>query len=347
MKKFYLMAVAALMCACGKQTCVISGNVSEMGDMAYLLDAKRNAIDSVAVTDGSFTLTREYTEPMRCYLSDNSDISEANLATMVFIEPGKITVQSGDNGLYAYGTPSNDAYLAYNKAGLELNKEYDAEGTSPERLAELEKEYDDLLVNAVKDNFDNIFGLYEFTSLSYDLDGKESVEYLANFTEEMQATETWKSMMESAQKKLLVDVGQQYIDFTQKTPEGEDVSLKSVVEKEGNKYVLLDFWASWCGPCMGEVPYLLKDYAQYHDKGFEIFGSSLDRTAERWIAAIKDKEMNWVHVSDLKYWDNAAADMYAVRSIPANFLIDCSTGKIVARNLRGEALGRKLAELLD
>ena len=112
------------------------------------------------------------------------------------------------------------------------------------------------------------------------------------------------------------------------------------------KSLLLDFWASWCGPCMGEVPYLVQTYREFHDKGFEIFAVSLDNNREHWLDAIESKGMNWLHVSDLQGWQNAAATDYGVRSIPANFLLDAE-GTIVATNLRGEALYRKIAELLN
>ena len=125
------------------------------------------------------------------------------------------------------------------------------------------------------------------------------------------------------------------------------VGLKTVVENPANKYVLLDFWASWCGPCMAEVPHLKEAYDAYKAKGFEIFGVSLDNNGEAWWKAVEEKGLNWLHVSDLKGWQNAAAADYAVRSIPSNYLIDCATGTIVAVNLRGEEVKAKLAELLD
>ncbi len=348
MKKYLLYTfVAVMLSACGKQaTFKICGSVDGT-DKVYLLDSRRNVIDSVGVKNGKFKLERTFVEPMRCYISEDADIQATDYAAFLFVEPGVIEIREDEEGLYASGTPANDAYHDFIKAQVVFENEYYADTTTDERREQLDDEYDEAIKNAVEQNLDNVFGLYEFNNLLYDFDGAESAEYLARFSEDMQTTDMWKSMMQTAQSKMNVDEGKPYIDFTQNTPDGVAVSLKSVVEAEGNKYVLLDFWASWCGPCMGEVPYLLKDYAEYHSKGFEIFGSSLDRGHEEWVSAIGDNGMDWVHVSDLQYWDNSGADLYAVRSIPANFLIDCSTGLIIARNLRGNDLGRKLAELLD
>lgn len=348
MKKIYSIAlVSALLCACGEPQYKISGNVEGLDGMVYMLDSKRNPIDSVQVADGKFEFQGEFTEAKRIYITDNSDLSQVEKYVMLFIEEGKILVQENENGLFATGTPSNDAYSAYNDQAEKLFKEYDAEETTAERRNQIDEEYDQMTMQSVKDNLDNLFGMYQFGSVFYDLDGQGAIDLLEQFSDEFKASESWKSYMEVAQAKLNVADGKPYIDFAQNTPEGVELSLKSVVENPENKYVLVDFWASWCGPCMGEVPYLISDYEKYHDKGFEILGSSLDRDSESWTQAIESKGMNWLHVSDIKYWDNAAAALYAVRSIPANFLIDCSTGKIIAHDLRGEGLGSKLAELLD
>ncbi len=137
--------------------------------------------------------------------------------------------------------------------------------------------------------------------------------------------------------------GEKYKDFSLPSPDGKELALSKTVE--ANKYTLLDFWASWCGPCMGEVPYLKAAYAEYKGKGFEIFAVSYDNDATAWQGAIRKNGMNWMHVSALKGWDCPTQSMYGVRSIPRNLLID-SKGVIVAENLRGEALAEKLAELL-
>lgn len=112
------------------------------------------------------------------------------------------------------------------------------------------------------------------------------------------------------------------------------------------KYVLLDFWASWCGPCLGEMPNVKHLYAKYHKKGLEIYGVSLDDKADKWKAAIAKHELKWNHVSSLKGWNCPVAKEYNVTGIPRMYIIDPS-GRIIAQDLRGEDLANKMAELFD
>jgi thiol-disulfide isomerase/thioredoxin len=136
-------------------------------------------------------------------------------------------------------------------------------------------------------------------------------------------------------------IGSQAMDFTQNDVDGKPVSLSSFK----GKYVLVDFWASWCGPCRGENPNVVSAYEKYKDKNFTVLGVSLDQAKPNWLKAIKDDNLTWTHVSDLQYWNNAAARLYRVESIPTNLLID-PTGKIIGKNIRGEELQKKLAEVL-
>lgn len=138
-------------------------------------------------------------------------------------------------------------------------------------------------------------------------------------------------------------IGAQAMDFTQLDQNGKPVKLSDF----RGKYVLIDFWASWCGPCRDENPNLVEAYNRFKDKNFTVLGVSLDRPdgKEAWLKAIKDDKLAWTQVSDLKFWNNEVAKQYGIQSIPANFLID-PDGKIIAKGLRGDDLQLKLAELL-
>ena len=138
-------------------------------------------------------------------------------------------------------------------------------------------------------------------------------------------------------------VGQKYIDFSMDTPEGQTVKLSDFISK--NKYTLIDFWASWCGPCRKEMPNVVAAYKEFKNKGFGIVGVSLDNNLDKWKEAITALDITWPQMSDLQGWNNAGAKLYGVNSIPATVLVD-QEGTIVARNLRGEDIKAKLSELL-
>ena len=137
-------------------------------------------------------------------------------------------------------------------------------------------------------------------------------------------------------------VGQKFRDLEEPDTDGKPHKLSEYVGK--GKWVLVDFWAAWCNPCKVEMPHVTAAYKKYHDKGFDIVGLSLDREKEDWVRAIREWDMPWIHLSDLKYGQSAAVEVYSVTGIPDNLLID-PNGTIVARGLRGDELEAKLAEI--
>ncbi|MBI3138823.1 MAG: AhpC/TSA family protein [Sphingobacteriales bacterium] len=159
----------------------------------------------------------------------------------------------------------------------------------------------------------------------------------------VKASETGRQLAAQIAESKVGAIGSTAIDFTQTDTAGVPVSLSSF----RGKYVLIDFWASWCGPCRQENPNVLENFNKFSSKNFTVLGVSLDRPGQKdkWLEAIHHDQLAWTHVSDLQFWNNAAAVKYNVRGIPQNFLID-PDGKIIAKNLRGPALEKKLCEIL-
>jgi peroxiredoxin len=149
-------------------------------------------------------------------------------------------------------------------------------------------------------------------------------------------------MKQQLDEMRALSVGQPAPEIELPNPDGKMVKLSDL----RGKYVLIDFWAAWCKPCRQENPNVVRLYNQYKDKGFEVFGVSLDRTKEDWVKAIADDKLTWTQVSDLKYFNSAAAELYQIQAIPATYMID-PDGKIIAKDLRGPSLESKLAELFN
>ena len=160
----------------------------------------------------------------------------------------------------------------------------------------------------------------------------DSVEAMRRYMAQMQAMQAEKQKM----------VGKPFTDLEEADVDGKMHKLSEYVGQ--GRWVLIDFWASWCGPCRAEMPNVVANYRKYHDKGFDIVGLSFDKNKDAWVRAITDLEMPWVHLSDLKGWQTVASQVYNIRSIPASLLID-PKGLIVAFDLRGELLGEKLKEI--
>ena len=352
----FLMAIVALQ-SCNVNKCEIVGDVTnfvaEEGYL-YLVDMwdSRAKIDSVLLDGEHFHFKSVKHEPTFAHLI----MANGRPLSHLFVEKGKVVI-SGDysiNEVRVGGTPANDAlesmidesqiYMAdYRSAASMGNKA---------KMSEIEDSYDFMRREYMGKNMSNPFGVFMVQQFSYSDPSVATLANIEKLSSNMQKLSIVKKIKESAERKFKTepqvegsDYVPYYINIEQPNVNGENVSLKSVVESKNNRYVLLDFWASWCGPCMGEMPHLKEAYKLYHDKGFEIYGVSLDAKHEAWKGAIDKMQMDWVNVSTLERFDNPAVADYAVESIPTNFLVDCSNGVIIAKNLRGEAVLEKLAEL--
>ena len=195
----------------------------------------------------------------------------------------------------------------------------------------------------IKANPASYISPFLLSQVYYDMDADVLEGYLNGFDKKLASVQIVKTLNDRLVKLKKVAIGQITPDFTMAAIDGSPVKLSDVYSK--NQYTLIDFWASWCGPCRGENPNVVAVFNEYKSKGLGIIGVSLDKEKAKWEKAIADDKLAWTQVSDLKGWQNEAAALYAVNSIPSNLLVD-KTGKIVARNLREEKLKETISGLL-
>lgn len=275
-------------------------------------------LDSAEVKEGTFKFNKTLKLPELYGLTINKDESPL----YIFLEKGKVNVSLDAEGYYknsvVTGSASNDLFTGY------------------------KKQKDVKIETFIKENPGSLVPAYVlYRDFSYRLSPEEIKENLKLLDPKLANTPYVAVLKDLVNTLTSVGIGKKAPDFEGTTPEGKSIKLSASF----GKYLLLDFWASWCGPCRRENPNLVKAYQKYHDKGFDIFAVSLDKNKEAWLKGIKDDQLGWTHVSDLAFWNSAPARLYGVRAIPANVLID-PNGVIVGRNLRGEDLDKKLGELL-
>ena len=365
-KLLYLSVIAIIFAACQNNSgYTIQGNVSNEefeGEKVYFEkwdDSIKVIIDSTVVKDNEFVFIGETKTPVLGFITIGD--KRNNINTMLMVEPGEINLKYNE-GLYASGTKINNAYSEYktkqkdfdakSRAIIKQRNDALSDSTLTDELnKKLETSYFEnqdeskaSTISFIKENIDNELGHYLFRTSSRRYDIDERKEILALVSEEHKSTTTIKGIISQIEIEEAVAIGKDFIDFTMKNPEGESISLSDFAGK--GKYVFIDFWAAWCGPCIGEMPNVVEAYEKYKDKGLEIVGVSLDSDKENWISRIESLNMTWPQMSDLNGWKTEAARLYAVSAIPHTVLLD-KEGKIIAKNLRGEELQEKLAELLD
>ena len=365
-KAAYMLATAAMLTACGgnQNGYTVSGTVEggSDGETVYLQTRQGRdmvKIDSAVIANGKFSFKGAIQDSLPALNYVTYKLGTPNgLLMPFFIEKGNITVALTRNNDSATGTPANDTYQVFrtqeNELNAKMNEVYaaitaDSTLTKEQRaekqkeLSRLDQQMIDAIVQTIEQNADNVVGMFLLKSNYYQLDAETLDRILKQVPAAFAADKQIIAIKEKNEMMKQTAVGQAFTDFEMQTPDGKTVKLSDYVGK--GKWVLVDFWASWCGPCRREMPNLVDAYKKYKNKGFEIVGVSLDRDAEAWKKGIADLNITWPQMSDLKFWDCEGAKLYAVSSIPHTVLID-GKGIIVARGLHGTALLDRLKEEL-
>lgn len=342
MKKNTMWALAAVLAgglaACTGDGYRVSGSVAPKDTTMTLrvLDAlTQEVIDSaVQVAGGAFRIEGQADTARLATLADGDG------PVMLFVlENGNISLNLdyGDpSQCKATGTPLNDDFVDY---GERVEKIFNAPAASDEEASM--KQLGDLLNEIVEKHADDVVGYYWFMNAANVLPDSQALALAKRMEPRWKSDRRFAEFVKAYDRKAATQPGQRFTDFAVENG-GDTVRLSDYVGR--GQYALVDFWASWCGPCRQEMPHVKEAYAKYHDRGFDIVGLSFDNKREAWVAAIKKLELPWHHLSDLKGWQSIAAETYGIDSIPATILFD-PAGKVVATNLRGEALAEKLAEI--
>ena len=345
-----ILAAVALS-GCGGPNYTLSGRAGlAPGDTLRLCSPYEN--DSVlAVTvvrsDSTFRIRGYVAEPTVANLMHNG----RRIGAPILLEAADIRLEpTGDvRGCQFTGTPLNDAFNAMNAAQVSLGNVMQAlenEPDTPERarvLDSLGRIYRQIPGDALEANRDNLLGAFLYARRA-DADPVRARERLAQFPAELQQHPVLESVRREIEATERSSVGRPYMDLTLQNTDGETVALSSLTGP--GRWVLLDFWATWCGPCCREIPHLKEAYAAFGGRGFTIYGVSIDHDAARWRQFVAENELPWTNVlSSGGGKQSPAAEMYGIRFIPSNFLIS-PEGVIVAKNLPGNRLQARLEELM-
>ncbi|MFZ4457196.1 MAG: redoxin domain-containing protein [Bacteroidales bacterium] len=364
MRNNLMFLLLGTLCSCGSMTnYTIDGVVSNEkleGKTVYLckyIGRELTNLDSTKVVDGKFQFDgTQDTAALRVLRIDDENVNKLSF----ILENGDVYATL-DSLSSAEGTPLNDTLVVYKKAITPFETEMENLTTKADQLiqkglmndsvdaalaktyAEIEKQMESVSVHFIERNLDNVAGAYIFWQNRGTFTPDLQQTLLNKAGEKFKADQFVQIIVKRLSEMKNVVVGKHFVDLTMQTPEGKTISLSDFAGK-GN-VVLIDFWASWCGPCRQSIPNLIKVYSKYKSRGFEIVGVSFDKTKVDWLKGIKDLGIVWPQMSDLSYWSSKGASKYAVRSIPHTVLLD-KNGTIVANDLEGKELETKLDELL-
>ena len=342
----------------------LSDSKAETLYLEKLGSAKQVIIDSVILDEnGNFEFTN-YTPKIGFYRIKTND---KNFAMLVLDSADKVTITGSvkdlGNTFKVEGSSETTIFIEYNNLSKSrdikldsLNKEFqllmETNKMDSKRMDSLsaifETPYNSiinqsniLMVDKISKNTNMYSSIMAIQALDPDKYSDLYKSLDAGLSKKFPNDKNVIMFHEVVERMLSTNIGQFAPEISLPSPDGKEIALSSLK----GKLVLIDFWASWCGPCRKEMPNVIKIYSKFKNKGFEIYGVSLDQDKEKWMEAITKDGINWPQVSDLKYWDNVAARIYNVQGIPYTVLID-KDGKIIAKNLRGQELEKKIAEVL-
>ena len=334
----------------------ISGTYNDDGKKVYLIDKlTENAIDSFVVASGKFSFKGSAEKD--AFLGVKAE--NQNWSVVFFNDGTPVSVNVNDSTLK--GSPLNERMVKYDieldtpmrnlRAKISKMPQSEIEAHGEEIMTEMNKVLDEQIAFAnkvFKDESNSLIPLL-FSQLYFYDNGVEEYDELvkkqlpfSNHPYLKKARDEVAEVMKPEEGPKTAFIGQQFTDLEMADPDGKMHKLSDLVGE--GKWLLVDFWASWCGPCRQEMPNVLEAYNKFHDKGFEVVGISFDQKKEAWVKAIEQLNMPWLQLSDLKGWNCAAAPAYKIDAIPDNLLID-PQGKIVDRALRGKPLHKRLEKI--